>query len=120
MGASWVPIDLGGGEWLLPYHGKQDTKIGYTQSFMILKPGADGWPVVAHRCPTRLMYAQQAWELEGRFTTPCIFTCGGIVRDNKLIMTYGAADTVAGVAWVDFAELVGYVRSFDAHGGRSA
>jgi len=120
VGASWVPIDLGDGEWLLPYHGKQDAKVGYTQSFMILKTDDDGWPVVAHRCPTRLMYARQKWELEGRFTTPCLFTCGGIVHNGKLIMSYGAADTVAGVAWVDFAELVAHVRTFDAQGQPAA
>src|SRR5690606_15367909 len=33
LGASWVPIELGAEEWLLPYHGKQDADVGYTQSF---------------------------------------------------------------------------------------
>ncbi|HEX2862409.1 MAG TPA: hypothetical protein VHN79_12250 [Lacunisphaera sp.] len=116
VGASWVPISLGGGEWLLPYHAKQDTVVGYTQSFMILKPGADGWPAVAHRCSDRLMYARKAWELNGRFKTPCVFTCGGIVQGDDLIMSYGAADNFAGVAWVNFAQLVAHVRRFDAAG----
>jgi predicted GH43/DUF377 family glycosyl hydrolase len=118
VGASWVPIQLSDDEWLLPYHGKQDSFVGYTQSFMILKTGDDGWPVVAHRCPDRLMYAQQDWELRGRFTTPCLFTCGGMVRDGKLLMSYGAADTVVGTAWVDFAALIAYLRHFDEHGNR--
>lgn len=94
--------------------------MGYTQSFMILRPGGGGWPEVAHRCPDRLMYAKQAWELSGKFTTPCVFTCGGIVRDGELLMSYGAADTVAGVAWVNFDELVGHVRKYDAQGKRRA
>ncbi|MDR0352083.1 MAG: hypothetical protein LBI02_01570 [Opitutaceae bacterium] len=116
IGASWAPLPLGGGEWLLPYHGKQDAVVGYTQSFMILKPGGDGWPEVAHRCPDRLMFAQKRWELDGRFKTPCVFTCGGVVRDGALLMTYGAADTVAGAAWTDMAELVAHVRRYDAAG----
>ena len=119
VGASWVPLPLPGGEWLLPYHAKQDAVVGYTQSFMILATGSDGWPVVKHRCPDRLQYAQKRWELEGRFKTPCVFTCGGIVRpDGRLLMTYGAADTVAGVAWTDYAELIAHIRRYDARGSR--
>lgn len=116
VGASWVPISLGAGEWLLPYHAKQDTVVGYTQSFMILKEGAAGWPEVIHRCSDRLMFARKEWELNGRFKTPCVFTCGGLVRGEDLIMSYGAADTVAGIAWVNFRQLVAHVRRFDAAG----
>lgn len=119
VGASWVPIDLGGGEWLLPYHAKQDAVVGYTQSFMILKEGADGWPVVTHRCPDRLHYAKKRWELDGRFKTPCVFTCGGLVRPNgDLLVTYGAADNFAGVARTNFPQLVTHVRRYDADGRR--
>jgi hypothetical protein len=110
IGASWVPLPLEDDAWLLPYHGKQDTVVGYTQSFMFLRSGADGVPVVAHRCPDRLMFARQAWERASRFQTPCVFTCGGLVRGRDLIMSYGAADAVAGMAWVDFQELVAHIR----------
>jgi predicted GH43/DUF377 family glycosyl hydrolase len=116
VGASWVPLSLGGGEWLLPYHGKQDAEVGYTQSFMILEEGDDGWPKITHRCSDRLMFARQAWELEGRFKTPCVFTCGGLLQGDDVIMSYGAADAVAGIAWVNFAQLVAHVRRFDANG----
>lgn len=116
IGASWVPIPLENGEWLLPYHGKLDGPLGYTQSFMILEPGPDGWPAVKNRCPDRLMVARKDWELAGIFPTPCVFTCGGLVLDGRLLMTYGAADTVAGAAWTDFDALVARVRCFDPHG----
>jgi len=118
IGASWTPINLGAGEWLLPYHGKQDAVVGYTQSFMILRAGDDGWPRVVHRCPERLMYARQQWELDGRFTTPCLFTCGGIVRGRELIMSYGAADTVCGLSRVDLEALIQFIRQFDEKGKR--
>lgn len=118
VGASWPPVRIDAQDWLLPYHAKQDAVVGYTQSFMIVRAGADGWPVVVNRCPDRLMYAQKRWELDGRFKTPCVFTCAGLVRDGELIMSYGAADTVAGVAWTNFAELVQHVRRYDAHGQR--
>lgn len=116
VGASWPPVRVDGDEWLLPYHAKQDAVVGYTQSFMLVRPGPAGWPEVVHRCPDRLMYAQRRWELDGRFKTPCVFTCAGLVRDGELIMSYGAADTVAGVAWTNFAALVQHIRRYDAQG----
>lgn len=119
IGASWAPIELDNGQWLLPYHGKKDDQTGYTQSFMILEEQAEGFPKIIHRCSERLIYARQDWELEGEFTIPCIFTCGGIIlSDNTLLMSYGAADKRAGVAEVDFSELVNYIRTFDAEGNK--
>lgn len=119
IGASWGPLAIDNDEWLLPYHGKQNTTIGYTQSFMILRRDTDGWPYITHRCADRLMFAAKPWELQGRFKTPCVFTCGGLVRDEQLIMTYGAADTVAGVARTNWSTLLAHVRRFDAHGQRT-
>lgn len=116
VGASWPPLALPDGEWLVPYHAKQDTIIGYTQSFLITRAGPDGWPVVAHRCPDRLLYASEPWHLEGRFKTPCVFTCAGIVVGEDLVMSYGAADTTAGIGRVNFAALLAHVRRYDAHG----
>lgn len=116
IGTSWTPILLENGEWLLPYHGKQDAKVGYTQSFMILEPGENGWLQVKHRCSERLMYAQRDWELQGRFPTPCLFTCGGIICNGTLIMSYGAADTVSGIARGDFGSLVNFIRNFNEYG----
>lgn len=117
-GASWVPLSLDDGQWLISYHGKQDATVGYTQGFIITRNDSDGWPVVAHRCPDRLLYASEPWHLEGRFRTPCVFTCGGIVHGADLLMTYGAADTTAGLVRVNFSDLIDYVRGFDADGRR--
>lgn len=116
VGASFPPIDLGDGEWLVSYHGKQLPDYGYTQSFMILKEQEDEFPVIAHRCSDRLLYAKQDWELPDKFLCPCIFTTGGVVIGNTLIMSYGAADQKVGIAWASLSEIVNYVRSFDADG----
>lgn len=119
IGASFPPIKLREGEWLVSYHGKKEGRTGYTQSFMILEEADRGFPAITHRCSERLMYAAQDWELTGKFPTPCLFTCAGQVVGDELIMTYGAADTKAGVAWVNFEELVAHVRKFDARGQRA-
>ncbi|MFC0213002.1 hypothetical protein ACFFK0_11140 [Paenibacillus chartarius] len=120
IGASWAPLRISSGEWLVAYHGKKDSHFGYTQSFLIVREQENDFPIVTHRCPERLMYAQQSWEMPADYPTPCLFTTGGIVVGDDLIMSYGAADQKAGVSWVNFAELVDYVKKFDAKGVMTA
>jgi len=117
IGASWAPLEIAPGEWLLPYHGKQDDHVGYTQSFMILKETGHGFPQIVHRPAERLMFAAEDWELEGDFTTPCMFTCSGIVMpEGRLLMGYGAADSRIGIAETSLNDVITYVRRFDAAG----
>ncbi|MBK1810800.1 hypothetical protein JHL18_09140 [Clostridium sp. YIM B02505] len=116
IGASWAPIKLKNGEWLLQYHGKTYPGYGYTQSFMILKEIDNDFPEIIHRCSDRLMYAHQKWELPDKFPCPCLFTTGGVLVDDTLILSYGAADQKVGIAWVNFKDVVEYVRQFDKDG----
>ena len=83
---------------------------------MILEEVENDVPKIIHRCPKRLMYAKQQWELPDKFACPCIFTTGGIVMDEELIMSYGAADQNIGIAWANFEEIVDYVSLFDENG----
>jgi predicted GH43/DUF377 family glycosyl hydrolase len=118
IGASAPPLRISGTEWLLCYHGKQDDVVGYTQSFMILEDAPDGLPRVTHRCPDRLMFAREPWELPNKFKTPCIFVTGLVRLGDELLFSYGAADERAGVARADCGTLVSHVRTFDAQGRR--
>ncbi len=119
VGASFPPIDIGNGEWLVSYHGKALPDYGYTQSFMILKEKEDGFPEIIHRVSERLIYARQKWELPDKFPCPCIFTTGAVTIGDELIMGYGAADQKIGIAKVNLKELVDYVRGFDKEGNRT-
>ncbi len=116
VGASFPPIDLGNGKWLISYHGKQLPDYGYTQSFMILQEQEDDFPKIINRMSDRLIYAKQSWELPDKFPCPCIFTTGGVIVDDTLIMGYGAADQKIGIAKVCLSELVKYVETFDENG----
>ena len=116
IGASFPPVQIEEGKWLMSYHGKQLPDYGYTQSFMILEEVENDFPKITHRCSKRLMYAKQDWELPDKFLCPCIFTTGGIVMDDELIMSYGAADQKVGIAWANFDEIVDYVSTFDENG----
>ncbi|MGG1519332.1 hypothetical protein ABE504_28295 [Paenibacillus oryzisoli] len=117
VGASWPPIAIGEGQWLVAYHGKKDVHFGYTQSFMIVQEREDDFPEVVHRCPDRLMYAHQDWEMPSDYPTPCLFTTAGIVVEGELIMAYGAADQKIGISWVKLDELIAHVRQYNAVGG---
>ena len=111
IGASFPPLELAPGEWLLPYHGKQDDKVGYTQSFMILRENGTLALDIVKRPAERLLYADEPWELEGEFTIPCLFSCSGVILDNgELLMGYGAADKKIGLVSTGFQELIDYLK----------
>ena len=111
VGASWAPMEIEPGLWLLPYHGKQDDTVGYTQSFMLLRENGKTFPDIVARPSERLFFAQEPWELEGDFTIPCLFTCSGVLMDDGILrMGYGAADARVGLLEVDFNELVEYLK----------
>lgn len=110
IGVSWAPLELEPGIWLLPYHGKQDKAVGYTQSFMLLRETGTGLPEITARPGERILYASEKWELEGDFTIPCLFSCSGLLLDDGcLLMGYGAADTKVGTATVELDELYHYL-----------
>lgn len=112
IGASSAPLEVSPGLWLIPYHGKQNDTVGYTQSFMLLREQEKGLPLIEKRPAGRLLYADQPWELEGDFTIPCLFTCSGVLkRDGTLLMGYGAADRVVGIAECEFGALLHYLQN---------
>ncbi|MBN2641890.1 MAG: hypothetical protein JXR78_09565 [Victivallales bacterium] len=107
IGASWPPLKLDSSNWLLPYHGKQDDYVGYTQSFMILRESGNNILEVIQRSPERMMYADKEWEQGTDFPTPCLFTCSGVLLNNgKLLMGYGAADQKVCIAETDLSSLL--------------
>lgn len=116
IGASAPPLRISEREWLLCYHGKQDNVVGYTQSFMILEEQTEALPRIKHRCPERLMVADQPWEMPVKFKIPCVFITGLIPLGQTLLASYGAADEKAGIARIELPALVEFVRKFDAEG----
>jgi len=118
IGGSWPPLRISPREWLVSYHGRNET-LGYSQSFMIMQDRENDFPKIMHRCPERLMVPARKWELPDKFGCPCLFTTGGVLVGDTLIMGYGAADQKAGIARVNLHDLVAYVRQFDAQGRTS-
>lgn len=112
IGASFAPIEIEPELWLLPYHGKEDDKVGYTQSFMLLKETGTQQLEIVSRPEERMFFASEDWELEGEFTIPCMFSCSGVLKnDGNFLMGYGAADKKVGLLEVRFEELIDYLKS---------
>lgn len=107
IGASWAPLEIKPGVWLLPYHGKQDDRVGYTQSFMVLRENGTLKMEIVSRPARRLLFADRPWEREGEFSIPCLFTCSGVIlEDGMLLMGYGAADKKIGLVEAGYTELL--------------
>lgn len=116
IGASSPPIKVEDGRWLLPYHGKQDSTVGYTQSFMILQENGTEVLDISHRCSDRPLIVTEGWEQPGRFPTPCVFTTAMIEHGDEYMISYGAADEFCGVCTVNREELVSYVMRYSPTG----
>jgi beta-1,2-mannobiose phosphorylase / 1,2-beta-oligomannan phosphorylase len=116
IGGSTPPLRISEKEWLLNYHGKQGSEVGYTQSFMILEEQSEGLPIVKHRCPDRLLIADQPWEMPHKFKTPCVFTTGMIDLGEDYLLSYGAADEKVGICRITKQALLDHVRQYDAEG----
>lgn len=117
IGASTPPLRISPTEWLLNYHGRTEEQgIGYTQSFMILEAQPDAFPRIAHRCPDRILYATEPWEMPLTSPRPAIFVTGMIKLGDRLMLAYGASDERVGTALIDYAPLLAHVRQFDAQG----
>lgn len=105
IGASAPPMKISENKWLLCYHGKCDSKIGYTQSFAIVEKNDDKF-IVSRKLGERLITVQEEWEKSNKFKTPCIFVTGMIKANENLILSYGAADEKIGIIQMNYRELI--------------
>jgi predicted GH43/DUF377 family glycosyl hydrolase len=103
IGAAGPPIELGQG-WLLIYHG-----VDYERVYRL------GVAILDKQDPKKILYRAQEpiiepleeYERRG-FVPNVVFSCGSVLRDNKLIMSYGAADKVIGIASFDIDAITPY------------
>lgn len=112
VGASTPVIEMGNGEWLLCFHGKQNDEHGYAQSFMILSEKANDFPEITHLYPKRWITNEADFERPAKFGIPCVFFTGMIKQDDKLLVSYGAADEFAATMTLDYNKLVEILRKY--------
>ena len=112
VGASTPVIDMGNGELLLSFHGKQDDEHGYAQSFMILREKENDFPEITNLYPKPWITNEADFERPAKFGIPCVFFTGIIKQDDKLLVSYGAADEFAATMELDYNKLVEILRKY--------
>jgi predicted GH43/DUF377 family glycosyl hydrolase len=105
VGVAGPPIELEEG-WLLLYHGVEAKTWTYRLGCALLDKGHP--EIVEARCSESILEPAEDYEISSDSSsvafsplsgTPnVVFSCGAVVIENKLVLYYGAADKVIGVA----------------------
>ena len=112
VGGSTPPVSLGNGEWLFNFHARKDEIVGYAQSFMILKEKENDLPEISHLYPAPWIVNEADFEAPKKFSIPCIFFTGLVKHNDKMIVSYGAADEFAAVMELDFNKTVSILKNY--------
>lgn len=92
IGAAGPPMEIDEG-WLLVYHGVDDDRV-YRLGAVILDKNN---PLrVLRRTEEPILEPQMEYERFGQVPN-VVFSCGSVILGDKLLISYGAADTVIGV-----------------------
>ena len=105
IGISSTPLKTKKG-WLLLYHGvsSEDHRYRVGAALLDLK---DPEKVIG-RTDAPLFTPEMPYELEG-VVPNVVFPCGSIIMGSKLVIYYGGADTVIGVATISLAKLLSHI-----------
>ncbi len=93
IGLAGTPTRLAEG-WLMIYHAVDANNI-YRLGAALLD-GQDPGKVIA-RCPQPILEPAEMWEIKGDVPN-VVFSCGHIIKDERLYVYYGGADRLMGVA----------------------
>jgi len=106
VGGNTSPIRTEHG-WLTLYHAVGPDKH-YRLGALLLD--LDNPAIVRYRTPDWIMQPEADYETQGLYNG-CIFPCGKLVRDGKLMVYYGAGDIHVGLATCDFDALMAHMLS---------
>ena len=107
IGAGTVPFRIDEG-WLMFYHGVINTCNGFRYSLGAVILDADRPDQVRHRTQSYLLAPAAPYELTGDVPN-VVFPCASLVQDNKVVVYYGAADTVVAIAFAYLDELIDFI-----------
>ena len=101
IGAAGPPMEIDQG-WLLIYHGVDSNRV-YRLGAVILEK--DNPERVIYRADEAIIEPCEVYERRGQVPN-VIFSCGSVIRDEKILISYGAADSVIGVAPFDLFSII--------------
>ena len=101
VGIASPPIKTDKG-WLLLYHGvSDDTVYRLGAALLDLKDPS----IVISRTTDFILEPEEQYEKEGQVPN-VVFPCGAVIRDKKLFIYYGGADSVVAVATMNIDDLL--------------
>lgn len=100
IGAAGPPIELDDG-WLLIYHGVDEWRTYRLGVAMLDREDPER---VTYRSEAPILEPTERYERFG-ISPNVVFSCGGVLIDSRLLLYYGCADTVIGVATYELDEL---------------
>ena len=101
VGAATPPIEVSEG-WLLIYHGVDFEKVYRIGTLLIDKENPEE---IIYRSEDPILEPTEDYERFGNVPN-VVFSCGATIMDGNLLLYYGGADTVIGVAIYDLGELI--------------
>jgi predicted GH43/DUF377 family glycosyl hydrolase len=101
VGAAGPPIEINEG-WLMIYHGVSFEKV-YSLGVALLDKNEP--ETILHRSEIPILFPVEEYERFGKVPN-VVFSCGNVVVDDKVLVYYGACDSVLCVATYDLAELL--------------
>jgi predicted GH43/DUF377 family glycosyl hydrolase len=101
IGAAGPPMEIDEG-WLQIYHGV-DKNITYRLGALILD--RDDPEKILYRTEEPFLWPEEEYECLG-FVPNVVFSCGSVLNGDRLIISYGCADTVIGVSTFQLDEIL--------------
>ena len=101
IGSAGPPMELEEG-WLLIYHGV-DHNMTYRLGAIILDK--ENPEKVIYRSNDPFIEPREAYERVG-FVPNVVFSCGAVLKKDKILISYGCADTVIGVSTFSLEEII--------------
>jgi predicted GH43/DUF377 family glycosyl hydrolase len=101
IGAAGPPIELGSG-WLLIYHGVDGDRTYRLGAAIFDKDDPER---VVFRSERPILEPDEDYERFG-YVPNVVFSCGSVLVGNRLLISYGGADTVIGIATLDLNEII--------------
>ena len=108
VGLGPQPIETSEG-WLIIYHGVKTTAAGSLYRLGLALLDLDDPSKVINRCDEWVFGPNEYYERVGD-VPDVTFPCGVVVKDDQLIMYYGAADTTMAIATASLKQVLDFVR----------
>lgn len=108
IGAGSVPIRTEEG-WLIFYHGVITTCNGFRYSMGAALLDLENPDKVLYRTKSYLLAPAASYELAGDVAN-VIFPCAALEQDNRIVVYYGAADTVVAIAFGYLDEILTFIK----------